>query len=276
MDIIRAHHPLGFRHLDTAELRRSYLISDGFHSGGISACYWETDRTVVGSAVPVAEELVLPNYPQLAARFFCERRELGIVNLGGPGSVEAGGEMHPLGPLDFLYVGRGTEKVAFRSAVADPPAQFYFVSYPAHRECPTVGMGHAAVEPLSLGSKEQANERKLFQMIIPGRVETCQLVMGFTRIEPGSVWNTMPAHTHERRSEVYLYFGLPDDAVAFHFMGEPAETRHLVVRNRQAVLSPSWSIHAGAGTAPYSFVWAMGGENQDFRDMDLAAMAGLK
>lgn len=212
----------------------------------------------------------------LAANFFCERREVGIVNLGGAGTVEADGTKHTLAKLDALYIGRGVKTVKFSSSDASKPAQFYFVSYPAHATYPTKHVQFASAQVLDLGATETANKRKLCKLIVPGLVETCQLVLGVTLMETGSVWNTMPCHTHERRSEVYLYFDVPAKAFVTHYLGRPDETRHLIVRNGEAALSPSWSIHSGSGTCAYGFVWCMGGENQEFTDMDAVAMENLK
>jgi 4-deoxy-L-threo-5-hexosulose-uronate ketol-isomerase len=218
----------------------------------------------------------LPCPASLAANFFCERRELGVINLGGKGTVHVDGAAYALDKLDCLYIGRGSKDVFFESDDASTPAQFYLVSYPAHADYPTTLVLKKDVTPRELGSPEQANVRKLHQMIVPGRVQSCQLVMGFTQIQSGSVWNTMPAHTHARRSEVYLYFDIAPGAVVFHLMGEPQETRHLVVHEKEAVLSPAWSIHSGVGTGAYTFVWGMGGENQTFDDMDGIAISDLR
>ncbi|MCC5805203.1 MAG: 5-dehydro-4-deoxy-D-glucuronate isomerase [Opitutales bacterium] len=205
----------------------------------------------------------------LRADSFCERREVGIVNLGGAGSVRVGDTRHGLGAFDFLYVGRGSGDIVFEPGKGKEPAPLYYlVSYPAHRACGTSRHSFAREAGRSVGEKVRCNERNLHPMIAPDNVESCQLVMGVTFLKEGNVWNTMPPHTHLRRSEIYFYFDIREDALVFHFMGKPEETRHIVVRNQQAVLSPSWSIHSGAGTANYGFVWAMGGENQEFGDMD--------
>ncbi|MDB6169586.1 MAG: 5-keto-4-deoxyuronate isomerase [Verrucomicrobia bacterium] len=257
------------------ELRQQFLVAGLFRPGEIHLRGWETDRTVLGGAVPLAAPLVLPNFPALRAAFFFERREAGIINLGGAGSVRVDGVDHPLGNLDALYVGRGVREVVFASSSAAAPARFYLLSYPAHAAYPTRRVGFADVAGISLGARENANQRTLFKIFHPAAFPTCQLVMGFTRLETGSVWNTMPPHTHLRRSEVYLYFDVPPAQAVFHFMGGPRSTRHLVVRDLEAVLSPPWSVHCGAGTAAYGFVWGMGGENQEFADMDPAPLADL-
>jgi 4-deoxy-L-threo-5-hexosulose-uronate ketol-isomerase len=278
MEIIRTHSPAGFKHLDTAALRQDFLVAGLFAPGKITLRYWEVDRTILGGAVPQDQPLELTATKELmAATHFCERREVGIVNLGGAGSVETDGARHAMAKLDSLYIGRGTKQVRFHSDNPAQPAHFYIVSYPAHTAYPTKRVPLAAAQVLELGTQETANRRKLCKTLVPGLVESCQLVLGITLLEPGSVWNSMPCHTHERRSEVYMYFDVPANAVVFHFLGIPREeTRHLVVRSGEAALSPSWSTHFGAGTTAYGFVWAMGGENQEFTDMDAAPMEELK
>ena len=277
MNIVRTHSPEGFKHLDTAALRQDFLLSGLFEPGKMDICYWEVDRTVIGGAVPLGGALELAATKELlASNYFCERREVGIVNLGGPGSVETDGAHHLLNKLDALYVGRGTQVVKFSSKSAAKPAKFYFVSYPAHTAYPTKRVRKAQAQVLELGAPATANCRKLCKLIVPGLVQTCQLVLGVTILEKGSVWNTMPCHTHERRSEVYLYFDVPPKAFVSHFLGRPDETRHVLVRDGEAALSPSWSIHSGAGTSAYGFVWCMGGENQEFTDMDAVAMEDLR
>jgi len=259
------------------DVRSRFLVGNLFQPGLASLHAWETDRTVVGGICPLAggPTLEIPCPASLRAGNLLERREAGLVNLGGPGWMELDGERTEMAPLDGVYLGRGAGKASFGSSDAAHPSQFYLLSYPAHRTCPNRIIRAADAGPVELGSREHANERVLRKYIHPGAVESCQLVMGVTSLRPGSVWNTMPPHTHERRSEVYLYFDLPNDNVVFHFMGAPGETRHLVVREYEAVLSPSWSIHAGVGTRHYSFVWGMGGENQDFADMDPVRMPDL-
>jgi 4-deoxy-L-threo-5-hexosulose-uronate ketol-isomerase len=262
--------------MTTRELRTAFLVERLFTPGEINLVYWETDRTVLGSATPLESPLGLEADRELAAEFFCERRELGVINIGGAGTVTVDGTRYALGALGCLYVGRGSRDVIFASDDSTQPAKFYLVSYPAHAEHPTKPALPADANQIQLGAPETANQRTIFQYIHEGGIRSCQLVMGFTQLAPGSVWNTMPPHTHARRSEVYLYFDLPTDAAAFHFMGPGDETRHVVVRNGQAVLSPIWSIHAGCGTRNYSFIWAMGGENQRFADMDGIAVADLR
>ena len=262
--------------MTTDELRRAFLVDSLFQDGSLHSLYWETDRAVIGSSVPLRQPLLLETAPELASEFFCERRELGILNLGGTGSVWVDGTAFFLTRLDALYVGRGSREVVFTSEKAEDPARFYLVSYPAHAFFPTKLIPHADARTVHLGTPQDANERTIFQYIHEEGARSCQLVMGFTRLETGSVWNTMPPHTHLRRSEVYLYFDVPDEAAVFHFMGSPKETRHLLLHPWQAVLSPAWSIHSGCGTQAYSFVWAMGGENQRFTDMDGIAVRELR
>lgn len=261
--------------LSTDELRARFLISGLCQPGAITAHYTDLDRMIVGLAVPTAAPLPLPTAKETGTTFFLERREIGILNIGsGPGTVRVGATVHEIGALDCLYVGRGEKDVVFENGAAGQ-AQFYFISTPAHTSHPTAIVRRADLRPDPIGDPAKANRRRINKLIHPDGVKSCQLVMGFTEFEPGSVWNTMPPHTHSRRTEIYLYFDLGDNAV-FHFMGLPQATRHLVVRDREAVLSPAWSIHCGAGTGAYRFVWAMGGDNQTFADMDPAPIAELR
>ena len=262
--------------LPPEQLRAEFLVAGLFAPGAANFRYWETDRTIIGGITPGTGPLDLPNPAEVRSAFFLERREAGVINLGGPGSITVDGAEHAMAPLDGLYLGRGTRAVAFRSLSASQPARFYFLSYPAHAAHPVRHVAHAAVTGTRLGAAATANDRTIFKYFHPGAFPTCQLVMGFTRLEPGCVWNTMPPHTHLRRSEVYCYFNVPADGAVFHFMGEPSATRHLVVRDLEVVLSPPWSIHSGCGTAAYAFVWGMGGENQEFADMDPAPVASLR
>lgn len=257
--------------LPTAELRERFLLGGLFRPGEVVAHYTDLDRMIVGGAAPSGAPLPLPGARETGAEFFLARREIGILNLGAPGAVRAGGVRHELGALDCLYVGLGERDVAFEG----DGAEFYFVSTPAHARHPTAVVRRAAVRADPIGDAAKANRRRISKLIHEGGVKSCQLVMGFTELEPGSVWNTMPPHTHSRRTEVYLYFDLGDQLV-FHFLGEPGATRHVIVRDREAVLSPAWSIHCGAGTGSYRFAWAMGGDNQAFADMDAVALADLR
>src|SRR4051812_23870998 len=260
--------------LSTDELRSRFLISGMFQPGAVTAHYTDLDRMITGAALPTTAPLALPNAKETGTSFFLERREIGILNLGASGTVRVGGTKYELANLDCLYVGLGEKDVTFENGAAGQ-AQFYFISTPAHAKHPTAVVRRADVRTDPIGDPAKANRRRINKLIHVDGVKSCQLVMGFTEFEPGSVWNTMPPHTHSRRTEIYLYFDVGDNLV-FHFMGEPTATRHLVVRDREAVLSPAWSIHCGAGTGAYRFVWAMGGDNQIFSDMDPAPVAELR
>jgi len=276
MDLIPAIDIRGYARMSPDELRQSLLVAPLFVPGQLVLKHWETDRAVIGGAVPTRAKLKLPNPRQLAAGYFNERRELGVINLGGPGAVQVDAKTHQLGRFDGLYVGRGARQVTFASASAKQPARFYLLSFPAHMAYPTTLVPFAGLKGAALGDSAQANARTIYKYIHPAGVPSCQLVMGLTMLQPGSVWNTCPPHTHLRRSEVYLYFDLQPAHVVFHFLGQPQATRHLVVGEGEAVLSPPWSIHSGVGTAHYGFVWGMGGENQEFADMDPAPLAELR
>jgi 4-deoxy-L-threo-5-hexosulose-uronate ketol-isomerase len=276
MEVRYAPDPVRFERMNTAEIRQHFLIDDLFTPGQIKLVYWHTDRLIIGSVAPANAPLALEAGRELAANYFAERREIGVINIGGEGQIKVDGVTYNLGKKDTLYIGRGSQQIEFSSLAAANPALFYLVSLPAHQIYPTQLAQAKAVEAVALGNQIEANQRYLYKVIHPEGIQSCQLVMGFTQLAPGSIWNTMPAHTHERRCEVYMYFDLAPDAVVFHLLGQPTETRHLVVRNGQAALSPSWSIHAGAGTKNYTFVWAMGGENQAFSDMDGIKMEVLR
>jgi 4-deoxy-L-threo-5-hexosulose-uronate ketol-isomerase len=264
------------RRMDTAELRAHFLVEDLFAPGAVTLRPVDLDRVVLGGAVPTHAPLTLPTPDYLRAEYFCERREIGVLNIGAPGRVTVDGAELSLAAHEVLYVGRGSRKVTFASDDATRPARFYLVSYPAHAAHLTARVTADDADVLELGSAEQANKRRIRRYVHQKGAQSAQLVMGVTTLEPGSVWNTMPAHTHDRRTEVYLYFDLPPDAVVLHLLGEPDETRTLVVRDGQVALSPGWSVHAGCGTRAYSFCWAMGGENQDYADMDPVAMETLR
>jgi 4-deoxy-L-threo-5-hexosulose-uronate ketol-isomerase len=264
------------KRLDTAGLRANFLIPDLFAAGELKLVYTDLDRAIVGGVIPTASPLALPAGEQLRADFFCQRRELGILNLGASGKVTVDGTVYSVNKLDCLYVGRGSKSVVFSSDNAGDPAAFYLVSYPAHANYPTALATPAQANILKLGTKADANERTLHQYIHENGIKSCQLVMGFTELATGSVWNTMPSHTHDRRTEVYCYFDVPTGHAVLHLLGEPTETRALWVANRQVALSPSWSIHSGAGTNAYRFVWAMGGENQRFDDMDKFSISDFR
>ena len=262
--------------MNTEALRRHFLLEQLFESGQVHLTYSHYDRMVVGGAMPIGTALHLPNPDGLKAAFFLERRELGIINVGGAGVVTVDGAVYNLAKMDCLYVGRGTENVHFSSPDPTNPAQFFLLSAPAHHPYPTRLATAAEATPAQLGSTETANRRTIFKYIHPDGVASCQLVMGLTVLEPGSVWNTMPPHTHDRRMEVYLYFDVPENQAVLHLMGQPQETRHLWVSNHQAVISPPWSIHSGCGTMAYSFIWGMAGENQAFADMDFVEPKHLR
>lgn len=286
MELRTAASPKDSRYYDTKRLREEFLIDDLFKPDEIKLVYSHIDRIITGSAVPVKQTLRLTAGEELRAAHFCDRRELGVINIGGEGRITIDGKDYTVGPKEGMYIGMGAEEISFASTDAGTPAKFYLNSAPAHRTCPTVLIKREGTpsddvviikdeNKKELGSLEEANHRVINKYILPGQVESCQLEMGMTELKPGSVWNTMPCHTHDRRMEVYLYFGIPEDAFVMHFMGEPTETRHIVMRNEQAVISPSWSIHSGCGTQAYTFIWGMVGENQDFDDMDDVAMKDL-
>jgi len=260
--------------LSTEQLRERFLISGLFQPGAVTAHYTDLDRQIVGAACPTTAPLGLPTDRELGTAFFLERREIGILNLGAAGTVKVGGTKYDLGTLDCLYIGLGEKDVTFETAPGGQ-AQFYFVSTPAHAKHPTAVARRADLKTDPIGDVTKANRRRINKCIHIDGIKSCQLVLGFTEFEPGSIWNTMPPHTHSRRTETYLYFDLGDNMVV-HLMGEPAATRNLIVRDREAVLSPAWSIHCGVGTGAYRFVWAMGGDNQVFSDMDPAPISSLK
>jgi 4-deoxy-L-threo-5-hexosulose-uronate ketol-isomerase len=262
--------------MNTEELRETFLLEGMFEPGEIEFAYVDLDRTVIGSAVPETEALTLETEPELRAEYFLERRELGVFNVGGAGSVLVDGKSFDMDKLDCLYVGRGSRSVTFSSKNAQDPAYFYLLSYPAHAEYPTAMVKFADLKGLELGSLETCNKRTIYKAIYRDGIKSCQLVMGFTLLAPGSNWNTMPAHTHMRRSEVYFYFDVDPAHRVMHLMGPPDATSHLIVADKEVVVSPGWSIHAGVGTKNYGFCWGMGGENQAYDDMDPVAIADLK
>lgn len=277
MKLKYTNDPFNYKRMTTEELRDNFLIEKLFTENEIELYYTDADRAIVGSAVPVKNELILKSSKkEMASEYFAERRELGIMNIGSKGKVKLDGKVFELENKDCLYIGRGTKEIIFSSEDSNSPAEFYIISYPAHKEFPSKKIKFEEADLLLLGAVETANKRKLRKYIHPAKVESCQLVMGFTEIEEGSVWNTFPPHTHQRRSEIYTYFDMDVETLVFHFMGTEKETRNLILRNKQSVISPSFSIHCGAGTKKYSFIWAMGGENQDFDDMDMIAPSELK
>jgi 4-deoxy-L-threo-5-hexosulose-uronate ketol-isomerase len=275
MEIRTAVSPKDIKNYSTARLRAEFLAPNLFNPGELKMVYSQVDRMIIGAVCPV-NPLRLEAGKELGAGFFLERREMGIVNIGPLGTVTVDGSTYNLNTRDGLYIGMGAKEIGFMSADPDNPARFYFNSAPAHQTHPTRKIEITAAESSHLGSLAESNQRTIYKYIHPQGVKSCQLVMGLTVLEPNCVWNTMPCHTHDRRMEVYLYLNVPDNAVVFHFMGEPDETRHLVVRNQEAVIAPSWSIHTGVGTANYAFIWGMAGENQTFSDMDAVIMKDLK
>ncbi|MCL6590755.1 MAG: 5-dehydro-4-deoxy-D-glucuronate isomerase [Firmicutes bacterium] len=276
MEVRNATNPNDFKTYTTEKLRAEFLISNLFTPDKMKMVYSHIDRIITGGVQPVKETLTLEAAKEIGANYFLERREIGIINIGGHGTVNVDGVPYALSFRDGLYIGKGALNVTFSSQDPGSPAKFYFNSVPAHQAYPTQKIEINKTEPAHLGSLSESNERTIYKYIHPQGVQSCQLVMGMTILEPNNIWNTMPCHTHSRRMEVYFYFNLPEDAVVFHLMGEPGETRHLVVRNEEAVISPSWSIHSGAGTKNYTFIWGMAGENQTFSDMDGVAMKDLK
>ena len=287
MEIRTYSSPRDVKTYDTERLREEFLIDDLFQADDIKLVYSYIDRIITGSAVPVNKELKLTAGDELRAEYFLERRELGVINIGGKGIITIDGKEYTVDYKDGMYIGKGAKDISFKSCDASKPAKFYLNSTPAHMTYPTVLIklngepsdGVVIVKPqnkVELGTLEESNHRTINKYILPGQVESCQLVMGMTKLEPGSVWNTMPCHTHDRRMEVYLYFDMGPDDLVFHYMGEPTQTRHIIMRNEQAVISPSWSIHSGSGTRAYTFIWGMAGENQAFDDMDGCAIKDLR
>jgi 4-deoxy-L-threo-5-hexosulose-uronate ketol-isomerase len=258
--------------LNTTQLREHFLIEQLFVSGKVTLVYSHYDRMIVGGVVPGGDSLSLPNPDSLKADYFLERRELGILNIGGAGKVTVDGTVYELGNQDCLYVGKGAQDVQF----AGPNAKYYVLSAPAHAVHPTTRRTQAEATPVEMGAKETANERTIYKYIYQEGIQSCQLVMGLTQLKPGSVWNTMPSHVHDRRMEAYLYFNMNQGQRILHMMGEPQETRPLWVSNEQAILSPPWSIHTGCGTAAYAFIWGMAGENREYTDMDAVALDALR
>lgn len=285
MELRTAASPRDMKHYTTERLREEFLIQNLFVPGEIKLVYSHIDRIITGAAVPV-KPLVLTAGDELRADYFLQRREMGVINIGGAGRIIIDGRTYEVAFKEGMYIGMGAKDITFESVDAAAPAKFYLNSAPAHKTYPTVlikpdGTPEEGVvivkdeNKVELGSLEDANHRVICKYILPGQVESCQLVMGMTKLKPGSVWNTMPCHTHDRRMEVYLYFEMPEDAFVMHYMGEPTETRHIVMRNEEAVISPSWSIHSGCGSRAYTFIWGMVGENQAFDDMDHVAMKDL-
>lgn len=271
-----AYHPSDFKQYDTEKIRKEFLVDKIMEEGSIRLVYSHIERYIVGGIVPTNEPLLLEPIDPLKAEFFCQRRELGIINVGGKGIISVDGNEYSLEYKDALYIGKGSKEVIFKSENASAPARFYMNSAPAHKEFPTKHVSLKQANVLHMGSTETSNERNINQLLINTVIETCQLQMGMTELKTGSVWNTMPAHTHSRRNEVYFYFEVPEGQAICHFMGQPQETRHIWMGNEQAVISPEWSIHSAAGTSNYSFIWGMAGENLDYTDMDIVKPTELK
>lgn len=271
-----ASSPKAVKQYDTQQLRDEFLIEDLFQKDKIKWVYTHYDRYMAGGAMPTNQALPLDSIDLLKADYFLERRELGIINIGGSGTVSVDGEDFLLEFKDALYLGKGSKNISFKSADAHTPAKFYMNSAPSHKSFPTKKTSLAEANKIELGSLETANHRTVNQMIIGGIVETCQLQMGMTELKTGSVWNTMPAHVHDRRMEIYFYLDVPEGQAVSHFMGQPQETRHIWMHNHQAVISPPWSIHCGSGTSNYTFIWGMAGENLDYGDMDVAKITELR
>jgi len=276
MRLYQMADPVRYELMNSEDLRETFLLEGLFEPGQIEFAYVDLDRTVIGSAVPTDRALTLQAEPELRADYFLERREMGVLNIGGAGSVTVDGKIFELSKLDCLYLGRGSKEVMFSSADATNPAQFYLLSYPAHGVYPTAMVKFADLKPVELGSVETCNKRKIYKAIFKDGIKSCQLVMGFTMLESGSNWNTMPPHTHMRRSEVYFYFDIDPAHRVLHLMGPPDATSHIVVADKEVVVSPGWSIHAGVGTKNYTFCWGMGGENQVYDDMDPVTIAELR
>ncbi|MGY3929455.1 4-deoxy-L-threo-5-hexosulose-uronate ketol-isomerase [Aeromonas encheleia] len=278
MQIRQSIHSDHAKQLDTQGLRREFLVEEIFTPDQLTMTYSHIDRIVFGGIMPVQGPLAFSDAlgKTFGVSYFLERRELGLINIGGPGVVVVDGTTFEIGSAEALYVGQGARELSFVSVDAAQPAKFYYNSAPAHVSFPTRKVTQAQASPSTLGDAATSNRRTIYKYLVPDVLPTCQLVMGMTQLEEGSLWNTMPCHTHERRMEVYFYFSMKDDAAVFHMMGKPDETRHLLVHNEQAVISPSWSIHSGVGTQAYTFIWGMVGENQVFGDMDHVAVKDLR
>ena len=271
-----ANHPIDSKSYDTKQLREHYLVEEVFIDDKIELTYSHVDRIIFGGIKPVKESLKLEAGKSMGVDYFLERREMGVINIGGEGIVSIDGEEFTLNNKDGLYIGKGNKDIIFKSLNQSNPAKFYINSVPAHKEYKTVKIDIEKANPVKMGDNSTLNKRTIYQYVHPNVCESCQLLMGLTILEPGSAWNTMPCHTHERRMEVYFYFDMQEDTRVIHLMGEPTETRHLIVKNEQAIISPSWSIHSGVGTSNYTFIWGMCGENQTFDDMDHISMDTLR
>lgn len=271
-----ANHPNDSKKYDTNQLREHYMVEEIFNDDKVELTYSHVDRIIFGGIKPVNESLKLEAGKSMGVDYFLERREMGVINVGGEGIVSIDGEEFALNNKDGLYIGKGNKDIIFKSSNPKNPAKFYINSVPAHKEYKTVKIEIEKANPVKMGDNSTLNKRTIYQYVHPNVCESCQLLMGLTILEPGSAWNTMPCHTHERRMEVYFYFDMEEDTRVIHLMGEPTETRHLIVKNEQAIISPSWSIHSGVGTSNYTFLWGMCGENQTFTDMDHISMDTLR
>ncbi|HBL77693.1 MAG: 5-dehydro-4-deoxy-D-glucuronate isomerase [Bacteroidetes bacterium GWF2_42_66] len=271
-----AYHPEDFKHYDTEKIRKEFLVDKIMDPGNIRLVYSHIERYIVGGVVPLKQPLTLEPIDPLKAEYFCQRREIGIINVGGNGIITVDDIDYKMEYKDALYIGKGSKEVIFKSEDASQPAHFYLNSAPAHKEFPVKHVTLKQANVLHMGSLETSNERNINQLLINTVIETCQLQMGMTELKTGSVWNTMPAHTHARRNEVYFYFEVPEGQAICHFMGQPQETRHIWMGNEQAVISPEWSIHSAAGTSNYAFIWGMAGENLDYTDMDVIKPTQLR
>ena len=276
LDVRYANHPEDSKHYTTEELRKHYFIETIFEADEAALTYSHVDRIIAGGIMPVTKEVRLEGSKELGSEFFLERRELGVINIGGAGKIVVDGVEYKMNPKDGLYVGMGSKELVFTSEDSANPAKFYVNSAPAHTTYPIVKIDIEKANPVKLGSLANSNERTIFQYVHPAVCKSCQLLMGMTVLEPNNMWNTMPCHTHERRMEVYFYFNMQPETRVFHLMGEPTETRHIIMANEQGVISPSWSIHSGVGTSNYTFIWGMVGDNQTFTDMDHVAMEDLR
>ncbi len=276
LDTRYANHPEDSKHYTTEELRKHYLMETVFVADEVNLMYSHVDRVIAGGVMPVETEVKLEGCKELGSEFFLERRELGLINIGGSGKIVLDGVEYKMASKDGLYVGMGVKEITFISDSAENPAKYYVNSAPAHVAYPTVKIDIANANAVHLGDLENSNKRTIFQYVHPAVCKSCQLLMGMTVLDPNNMWNTMPTHTHERRMEVYFYFNMDENTRVFHLMGQPHETRHIIMANEQAVISPSWSIHSGVGTKNYTFIWGMAGENQTFTDMDHIAMDQLR
>ena len=276
MKILHSVHPEDFKKFDTAAIRDRFLLDGLKQDNTANFIYTHYDRMVAGVVKPAGDTIPLKTYDNLRSEYFLERREMGVINVGGDGEILVDGKMYPLQKLDCLYLGKGAKTVEFKSKGGHEPAVFFVLSAPAHKDYTTTLMNAQSSMKVDLGNTHTANQRTIYKYIHKDGIQSCQLVMGLTVLHEGSVWNTMPAHTHDRRMEVYFYFDVPEDQRVFHYMGEPTETRHILIGNHEAVVSPPWSIHAGSGTSNYSFIWGMGGENMEFTDMDAVQIRDLR